>query len=70
MLVEDGRGFFERFTKGGPRGWHSFDQAGVHFVRLNNVQDLKGGGMGSLGADQLAWPCPTSTPGSLTTSLR
>lgn len=55
VLAEDGRGFFERFTKGGPRGWYSFDQAGVHFVELNNVQDLKAGGMGSLGADQLAW---------------
>jgi Icc protein len=55
VLVEDGKGFFERFTKGGPRGWYSFDQAGVHFIGLNNVQNLKGGGMGSLGADQLAW---------------
>jgi Icc protein len=55
VLVDDGRGFFGRFTKGGPRGWYSFDQAGVHFIGLNNVQNLKGGGMGSLGADQLAW---------------
>jgi 3',5'-cyclic AMP phosphodiesterase CpdA len=55
VLADDGRGFFERFTKGGPRGWHSFDQAGVHFIGLNNVQNLKGGGMGALGADQLAW---------------
>ena len=55
VLVDNGRGFFERFTKGGPRGWYSFDQAGVHFIGLNNVQDLKGGGMGALGPDQLAW---------------
>jgi Icc protein len=55
VLNDDGKGFFERFTKGGPRGWYSFDQGGVHFVGLNNVQNLKGGGMGSLGADQLAW---------------
>ncbi|WP_158743616.1 metallophosphoesterase [Acidisphaera sp. L21] len=55
VLVDDGKGFFERFTKGGPRGWYSFDQDGVHFIGLNNVQDLKAGGMGSLGADQLAW---------------
>jgi Icc protein len=55
VLVDDGKGFFERFTKGGPRGWYSFDQAGVHFIGLNNVQNLKGGGMGSLGTDQLAW---------------
>ncbi len=55
VLVDDGRAFFERFTKAGPRGWYSFDQAGVHFVGLNNVQNLKAGGMGNLGADQLAW---------------
>ena len=55
VLNDYGKGFFERFTKGGPRGWYSFDQSGVHFVGLNNVQNLKGGGMGSLGADQLAW---------------
>ena len=55
VLVDDGRGFFARFTKAGPRGWYSFDQGGVHFVGLNNVQNLKAGGMGSLGADQLAW---------------
>ena len=36
-------------------GWYSFDQQGVHFVALNNVQDLKAGGMGNLGADQLDW---------------
>ena len=55
VLVDDGHGFFERFTKAGKRGWYSFDQQGVHFIGLNNVQDLKAGGMGSLGADQLAW---------------
>ena len=55
VLVDDGRGFFARFSKGGQRGWYSFDQAGVHFIGLNNVQNLKAGGMGSLGADQLGW---------------
>ncbi len=55
VLVDDGRGFFDRFTKGGPRGWYSFDQQGVHFVGLNNVQNLKAGGLGNLGPDQLAW---------------
>lgn len=68
VLVEDGKPFFERFTKGGPRGWYSFDQQGVHFVGLNNVQNLKAGGLGSLGADQLEWleqdlkPRSASTP--------
>jgi Icc protein len=55
VLVDDGRGFFERFTKSGPKGWYSFDQQGVHFVGLNNVQDLKAGGLGNLGHAQLEW---------------
>ena len=40
-------------TKGG--GWYSFDHSGVHFVGLVNVLNLKAGGLGSLGADQIAW---------------
>jgi 3',5'-cyclic AMP phosphodiesterase CpdA len=40
-------------TKG--TGWYSFDQKGVHFIGLNNVMDLKAGGMGLLGPEQLAW---------------
>jgi 3',5'-cyclic AMP phosphodiesterase CpdA len=40
-------------TKGS--GWYSFDDHGVHFVGLVNVVDLKAGGLGRLGADQLAW---------------
>ena len=54
VLDDDGRGFFDRF---GPRarrgGWLSFDQGGVHFIGLNNVVNLKAGGLGSLGAEQL-----------------
>jgi 3',5'-cyclic-AMP phosphodiesterase len=55
VLVDDGKGFFARFTPGGSRGWYSFDDHGVHFVGLNNVQNLKAGGLGNLGADQIAW---------------
>ena len=36
-------------------GWYAFDDAGVHFVSLVNVVDLKKNGLGSLGAEQLAW---------------
>ena len=36
-------------------GWYSFDHRGVHFVALVNVADLKPGGMGNLGAEQLKW---------------
>jgi 3',5'-cyclic AMP phosphodiesterase CpdA len=55
VLEEEGQAFFERFTPGAPRGWYSFDMQGIHFVGLNNVQDLKPGGFGNLGADQLEW---------------
>ncbi len=36
-------------------GWYSFDKKGVHFVGLVNVMNLKAGGLGSLGAEQLEW---------------
>ncbi|WEY41391.1 metallophosphoesterase [Paraburkholderia sp. SUR17] len=56
VLIDDGQPFFERFSKGtGGKGWYSFDQNGVHFVALVNVLNLKSGGLGSLGAEQLAW---------------
>ena len=55
VLDEDGRDFFARFTKGAARGYYSFDQQGVHFIGLNNVQGLKAGGLGNLGAEQLGW---------------
>jgi hypothetical protein len=57
MLDPDGgKAFLNRFGKGTQgRGWYSFDHRGVHFVALVNVADLKPGGMGNLGADQLKW---------------
>ena len=55
VLEDDGKPFFQRFTKGGASGYYSFDQDGVHFVGLNNVQNLKAGGLGNLGAEQLDW---------------
>jgi len=36
-------------------GWYSFDSNGVHFIGLVNVANLKAGGQGSLGEEQLAW---------------
>ena len=44
---------YGRGTKGA--GWYSFDANGVHFVGLVNVHDLKAGGLGNLGHDQLEW---------------
>ena len=56
VLEDDGKQYLERYgksAKGG--GWYSFDKKGVHFVGLVNVMNLKAGGMGSLGAEQLEW---------------
>jgi len=51
-----GKAFLNRFGKGTQgAGWYSFDHRGVHFVALVNVADLKPGGMGNLGAEQLRW---------------
>jgi len=48
--------YLERYGKGATGGgWYAFDQAGVHFVSLVNVVDLKKNGLGYLGPDQLAW---------------
>jgi 3',5'-cyclic AMP phosphodiesterase CpdA len=44
---------YARAAKGA--GWYSFDANGVHFIGLNNVVDLKAGGLGNLGTDQLEW---------------
>jgi 3',5'-cyclic AMP phosphodiesterase CpdA len=48
--------YFNRFGKAsGNKGYYSFDHAGVHFVGLINVLQFKPGGLGNLGAEQLAW---------------
>jgi 3',5'-cyclic AMP phosphodiesterase CpdA len=44
---------YGRAAKG--NGWYSFDANGVHFIGLVNVVNLKAGGLGFLGADQLEW---------------
>lgn len=56
MLADNGGQYLERYGKGTKgTGWSSFDHKGVHFVGLVNVANLKAGGMGSLGNDQLEW---------------
>jgi 3',5'-cyclic AMP phosphodiesterase CpdA len=53
---ERGKAYLERYGKGSKgAGWYSFDDHGIHFIGLVNVVDLKGGGLGNLGAEQLAW---------------
>jgi 3',5'-cyclic AMP phosphodiesterase CpdA len=56
VIGDNGAEFFKRFgERQQAGGWYSFDHRGVHFVGLINVLNLKAGGLGSLGADQLAW---------------
>ncbi len=53
---EPGKSYLERYGKGSKgAGWYSFDHRGVHFVALVNVVNLKAGGMGNLGPEQIAW---------------
>jgi len=56
FLSDNGAQYLERFGKGTQgTGWFGFDQRGVHFIGLVNVASIKEGGLGVLGADQLAW---------------
>src|SRR6202163_1584142 len=55
-FVDNGKAYLDRFGQGSTgNGWRSFDFKGVHFVGLVNVWNLKAGGFGVLGDDQLAW---------------
>jgi plastocyanin len=56
VLGDDGAMYLQRFGKGTEgAGWYSFDHSGVHFIGLVNVLNLKAGGLGALGRDQLEW---------------
>jgi 3',5'-cyclic-AMP phosphodiesterase len=56
VLNDDGKQFLERYGKGAKgAGWYSFDKKGVHFIGLVNVLNLKAGGLGTLGHEQLEW---------------
>jgi 3',5'-cyclic AMP phosphodiesterase CpdA len=56
VLDDDGKQYLERYGKGTKgSGWYSFDKKGVHFVGLVNVVNLKAGGLGTLGGEQLEW---------------
>jgi len=56
FLDEEVKFYKDRYGKGtkGP-GYYSFDAGGAHFIGLVNVVDLKAGGLGNLGAEQLEW---------------
>ena len=56
VLNDNGALYRERMGKGSlGAGWFSFDQQGVHFAGLVNVQGINEGGLGVLGREQLDW---------------
>lgn len=56
VISDNGKRYRERFGKGTKgQGWYSFDHKGVHFIGLVNVMDIREGGLGVLGHDQLEW---------------
>ncbi len=69
VATDNGASYLQRYGKGTRgNGWYSFDHSGVHFIGLVNVLNLKAGGLGALGAEQIAWlkrdvvGLPSSTP--------
>jgi len=56
VLNDEGKQYRDRYGKAASgAGWYSFDKKGVHFVGLVNVLNLKAGGLGTLGPEQLEW---------------
>jgi 3',5'-cyclic AMP phosphodiesterase CpdA len=56
VIGDDGKSYLDRYGKASAgSGWSSFDKKGVHFVGLVNVMNLKAGGLGTLGKEQLEW---------------
>jgi len=56
VIGDEGKQYRDRYGKGTQgEGWYSFEKKGVHFIGLVNVVNLKAGGLGSLGGEQLEW---------------
>jgi Icc protein len=56
VINDDGALFLEHYGKGSVgSGWRTFEKRGVRFFGLVNVMNLKAGGLGSLGTEQLEW---------------
>jgi len=54
-IDEGTTGYLRHFDHdGNGKSWYSFDQAGVHFVGLNNVENFKAKTLAALGDEQLA----------------
>jgi len=69
VISDNGALYRERFGKKAlGSGWYSFDQNGVHFIGLVNVLNIREGGLGIIGPEQLDWlkkdlePLSSSTP--------
>ena len=69
ILNDNGAAYRARFGKGSlGSGYYSFEQKGVHFVGLVNVDGVTEGGLGVMGEEQLAWlakdlaPVSSETP--------
>lgn len=56
VLTDNGKDYLARYGKEAKGdGWYSFTKNGVHFIGLVNVLNLKAGGLGALGHEQLEW---------------
>lgn len=56
VFTDEGKSYLDRYGKGTRgQGWRSYDHKGVHFIGLVNVANLKPGGLGVLGPEQLDW---------------
>jgi 3',5'-cyclic AMP phosphodiesterase CpdA len=56
IFTDDAKLYLQRHGKGTKGlGWHSYTHKGVHFIGLVNVANLKPGGLGTLGNEQLDW---------------
>ena len=56
VLTDNGKDYLDRYGKASQGGgWYSFEKNGVHFIGLVNVMNLKAGGLGTLGPEQLEW---------------
>lgn len=56
FLNDDGASYRERYARSSNgTGYYSFNQRGIHFIGLVNVANLKAGGLGTLGHEQLEW---------------
>lgn len=56
VFADDAKAYLDRYGKNTRGlGWHSYTHRGVHFIGLVNVANLKPGGLGTLGQEQLDW---------------